>query len=187
MRMNKILKSKRGFTLIELLVVIAIIGLLATVIFASLGLARDRASDAAVKSAINEARKQAEVFFSANGDRYSASVNDTVTNVCNASASATGTTGIYQMLKNAADSAGISVTNIQTCAQGNIQSSCAGGPGKITCHACPSTATGGCAANLDAWAAEVPLKSGGFWCVDSSGFVGHNDTTKLGNGDALCS
>ena len=56
-------KSKRGFTLIELLVVIAIIGILASVVLASLNTARDKGSDAAAKGALGQLRAQAELFY----------------------------------------------------------------------------------------------------------------------------
>lgn len=62
--------SQRGFTLIELLVVIAIIGILASVVLASLNSARNKGSDAAIKSNLANMRAQAELFYDNNSNTY---------------------------------------------------------------------------------------------------------------------
>lgn len=56
-------KLNKGFTLIELLVVIAIIGILASVVLASLNTAREKGADAAIQSTINNTRAEAELWY----------------------------------------------------------------------------------------------------------------------------
>lgn len=57
----------RGFTLIELLVVIAIIGLLASVVMASLNSAREKARDAQRVSQMKQVQAALEIYYSSNG------------------------------------------------------------------------------------------------------------------------
>ncbi len=64
--MKKQLSS--GFTLIELLVVIAIIGILSSVVLASLSTARDKGNDTSVKSNLNAIRTQAELYYLTTGN-----------------------------------------------------------------------------------------------------------------------
>lgn len=59
--------KNKGFTLIELLVVISIIGLLSSVVLASLGSARTRARDARTISAIGQYQIAMELYYSDNG------------------------------------------------------------------------------------------------------------------------
>lgn len=63
------MNKNKGFTLIELLVVIAIIGILASVVLASLSSARDKGKDAAVKSQLASLKAQAELYY-AKGETY---------------------------------------------------------------------------------------------------------------------
>ncbi len=68
--------STRGFTLIELLVVIAIIGILSSVVLASLNVARGKGANAAVKANLNGIRSQAEVIADNNGQDYTTVCTD---------------------------------------------------------------------------------------------------------------
>lgn len=62
------MKGRRGFTLIELLVVIAIIGLLSSVVLASLNNARARARDARRISDLKQIQTALELYANSNGD-----------------------------------------------------------------------------------------------------------------------
>lgn len=68
---------KKGFTLIELLVVIAIIGILSSVVLASLNTARGKGANAAVKANLNNIRAQAELSYDNNSQSYSVVCDDT--------------------------------------------------------------------------------------------------------------
>lgn len=59
--------SQRGFTLIELLVVIAIIGILSSIVLASLNTARSKGNDAAIKANLATISVQAEMYYDTNG------------------------------------------------------------------------------------------------------------------------
>jgi prepilin-type N-terminal cleavage/methylation domain-containing protein len=162
----------KGFTLVELLVVIAIIGTLGSIILSSLNSARNKGYDASIRSNLDNSRAQASLFYDSNGGSYVRTMM-TATDVCNASAdgSATGgVKGIYSFVVAAAQSAGIP----------NVTYDAAGGPGIAVC-----TTVG--APQLSSWAAQIPLRQGGYYCVDGTGTA----TTTLSNtlltgSDAVC-
>lgn len=81
-------RGHKGFTLIELLVVIAIIGILSSVVLASLNTARNRGADASVKGNLSSVRAQAELFYDT-GNTYASMCSDaTITNQLNAASNA---------------------------------------------------------------------------------------------------
>jgi prepilin-type N-terminal cleavage/methylation domain-containing protein len=96
--------KSRGFTLIELLVVIAIIGILASVVLASLNSARAKGADAAIKSSINNARAQAELYYDDHSSSYNASGNGVCddTTIANIQTSVNNAGGVFSCSATAA-------------------------------------------------------------------------------------
>ena len=79
-------KYTKGFTLIELLVVIAIIGILSSVVLASLNTARGKGANANVKSNLANMRAQAAIIYdSASPNSYAGITTDAT--ILNASSS----------------------------------------------------------------------------------------------------
>jgi len=137
---------KKGFTLIELLVVIAIIGILSSVVLANLNSARTKGADAAIQSNLSNLRSQAELYYDTTGNgSYGAIGSASSFNFCFTTAANTlfVNAKIRQFIDAAYD------------ASGNNSN--------IRCGAFP---VGG---PVSSYIVSVPLKSSGFWCIDSQG------------------
>ena len=149
-------KFNKGFTLIELLVVIAIIGILSSVVLASLNTARGKCADAAIKSNLANIRAQAEILYDTNSN-YSG--------VCtNANVAA-------QMLA-AKTAAGVAaaVSNVLTDA---------GSATLAVCHVAADNSAW--AANV-----PLKTSSANSWCVDSAGTSRQITAGFLGASQTVC-
>lgn len=142
--------GQKAFTLIELLVVIAILGILTTVVLVSIGSAREKANDAAVKANLNSLQKQMELYYARNGN-YGLSygtgcpVNTTYTTAVFGSDPV-----VFSALKEAIKN-GDSTNNNTTYSN-------------TYCSAVPAVPS------TNAWAVAVTFKNGqSSWCVDSTG------------------
>jgi prepilin-type N-terminal cleavage/methylation domain-containing protein len=140
-------RSQRGFTLVELLVVIAIIGILASIVLASLGSSRTSAVDAKIKANLSIIRTQAELYALQSGTNSYGVFNGGLVPALATASSICLTQSTGNLFSDATIKAAL--VGAQS-SSGSV----------ITCYS-----------NGTVWAAAVALRSNAAnaWCVDSAG------------------
>ncbi|MFA5942209.1 MAG: type II secretion system protein [Candidatus Paceibacterota bacterium] len=156
------MKKSKGFTLIELLVVIAIIGVLSSVVLASLNTARSKGNDAGVKANLSTVGTQAVLYFSDN-NAYGAFDNGSGAGAACPLVADEGATVFHEpTIKNA-----IATALVDAASDGTTM--------------CRSTDT------EYAVAVSRPAGSGStYWCVDSIGTRCGINQNALDGENALC-
>jgi len=137
------MKRTQGFTLIELLVVIAVIGILSSIVLASLNTARAKGADTSIKANLSTLRSMTVIYYDTNSS-YGTPVNG-----CTGGGMFNATTpnNISRVISEAVSASGyIGATLLCRSSGGN-----------------PATL----------WSVAVPLKTNPAlaWCVDSSGIA----------------
>ncbi|HEY4478868.1 MAG TPA: prepilin-type N-terminal cleavage/methylation domain-containing protein [Candidatus Paceibacterota bacterium] len=142
-------KSQKGFTVIELLIVVSIIGLLSSIVMASLNSARIKGADAAIKTDLSGIRSSAAVEF----ENLNSSYNNTGSTIILTSGASNcdGATTANSILANTSIQRAVPHANAQ-----------AKKPFEYPI----------CVIASSAYAIASPTRvgsTGNFWCVDSNG------------------
>lgn len=142
-------EKMRGFTLTELLVVIAIIGMLASIVTASLNIARIKSTNAEIQQTLSNMRSQAEIYYVEHGAYSIGNAVFSWTKASNVCATAPNTSVLGDPVMQRA------IENVDD-ANGPITGT---GQGAV-----------GCAANANKYIIGVEVVGGGgYWCIDSAG------------------
>ncbi len=150
------MKLTRGFTLIELLVVIAIIGVLSSVVLASLNTARSKGNDAAIQANLSTVKTQSQLYFDSNN---SYGTGTTVLGDCTAG--------------DIADTLFLDTTIQNVIAAVEVENS----TGSVMCNSTPTAYL---------MYSPLVTTAGTGWCVDSTGFSGSIASAPTTGTDVAC-
>ncbi len=139
----------RAFSLAELLVVIAIIGILSTIVLASLNSARIKGNDTAIKANLSTIQIQGENFYGSNTFRLNTYGNASVTGKC--------------VIVNNHGPANNSVFRDSTIQNALLATANISGSSNMYCYS---------SIFIPSYAIEAMMSDGNYWCIDSVGNSG---------------